>query len=81
MKLLNHQQVFKGLYFKKVQQLLDTKKSRGDKVGLAIQKDKFEKPYIINWTIHNKIKNINPFTYIFQDEYRKNIGKHSMNRN
>ena len=77
-KVTNYQQVFKNLYFKRVQHQLQNKKPRfqiGDKVRLAIQKDKFEKAYIINWsdkiyTIKD-IKNTTPFTYTVEDHNHK----------
>jgi hypothetical protein len=72
-KPANYQQVFKNLYYKKVQQKLKNPKFQvGDKVRLAIQKDRFEKAYIINWsdriyTIKEVRKTIPP-TYTVQDE-------------
>ena len=68
----NYQQVFKNLYFKKVQQRNDPKFKVGDKVRLAIQKNKFEKAYIINWTDRvytiKEVKNTIPVTYTVEDE-------------
>ena len=53
----NHQQVFKNLYYKKVKKLLQIPANKrspkfevGDKVRLAVLKDKFEKAYVINWS-------------------------------
>ena len=76
-KPVNHQQVFRNLYSKKVQKYLNTKPNFkvGDKVRLAVQKDKFEKAYIINWSDKiytvKEIKNTKPFTYIVEDDKGK----------
>ena len=72
----NYQQVFKNLYFKKVQQNRVPPKYRvGDRVRLAIQKDKFEKAYIINWTDKvysiKEVKNTIPPTYVVEDDRGK----------
>ena len=71
-KSSNYQQVFKNLYFKKVQQRGTPKFKVGDKVRLAIQKNKFEKAYIINWTDRvytiKEVKNTIPVTYTVEDE-------------
>ena len=79
----NRQQVFKKLYFKKVQQIQQDKDKEdkepkfeiGDKVRLAVQKDMFEKAYIINWSDRiytvKEIKNTNPTTYTVQDDKGK----------
>ena len=68
----NYQQVFKNLYFKKVQQRKTPKFKIGDKVRLAIQKNKFEKAYIINWTDRvytiKEVKKTIPVTYTVEDE-------------
>ena len=70
---MNKQQVFKNLYFKKVQQnLKQPKYNIGDQVRLAIQKDKFEKAYIINWSDRvytvKEVKKTTPPTYTVQDD-------------
>ena len=75
-KPANHQQVFKNLYFKKVQQSLKKPKFKiGDKVRLAVQKDRFEKAYIINWSDRvytiKDVKKTLPPTYTVQDERGK----------
>ena len=72
-KPVNKQQVFKNLYFKKVQEnLKQPKYTIGDQVRLAIQKDKFEKAYIINWSDRvytiKEVKKTVPPTYTVQDE-------------
>ena len=72
----NYQQVFKNLYFKKVQQNRKPPKYNvGDKVRLAIQKDKFEKAYIINWTDKvytiKEVKRTIPPTYTVEDDRGK----------
>ena len=52
----NHQQVFKNLYFKKVQtRHIKPKYAVGDKVRITVKKNKFEKGFTINWT--DKINN------------------------
>ena len=69
----NHHLAFKNLYFKKLQGLNSTPKFKlGDKVRLAVQKNKFEKAYIINWsdrvyTVKQVLKT-RPPTYKVQDE-------------
>ena len=76
----NYQQVFKNSYSKEVQQLqqLHNKEPKfnvGDKVRLAIQKDKFEKAYIIYWSDRiytiKEIKNSTPLTYTVEDQNGK----------
>ena len=69
----NYQQVFHNLYYKKVKENLKAPKYKvGDKVRLAIKKDKFEKAYIINWSDRvytiSKVLNTIPHTYTVQDE-------------
>ena len=61
------------MYYKKVKENLKAPKYKvGDKVRLAIKKDKFEKAYIINWSDRvytiNKVLNTIPHTYTVQDE-------------
>ena len=75
-KPANYQQVFHNLYYKKVKENLKTPKFVvGDKVRLAVKKDKFEKAYIINWSDRvytiQKVLNTIPHTYIVQDERGK----------
>ena len=72
----NYQQVFKNLYYKKVKENLGAPKFKvGDKVRLAVKKDKFEKAYIINWSDRvytiKEVKNTIPRTYTVQDERKK----------
>ena len=72
-KPANYQHVFKNLYFAKVQQNLKKPKFKvGEKVRLAVQKDKFEKAYIINWSDRvytiKEVKNTIPLTYTVQNE-------------
>ena len=69
----NYQQVFHNLYYRKVKENLKAPKYKvGDKVRLAIKKDKFEKAYIINWSDRvytiSKVLNTIPHTYTVQDE-------------
>ena len=75
-----HQQVFKNLYFAKVRKLWEippkeAKFKIGDKVRLAVQKDTFEKAYIINWSDKiytiKEVKNTLPITYIVKDDRGK----------
>ena len=44
----------------------------GDKVRLAVQKDKFEKAYIINWSDRvytiKEVNNTHPYTYVVEDK-------------
>ena len=61
------------MYYKKVKENLKAPKFKvGDKVRLAIKKDKFEKAYIINWSDRvntiSKVVNKISFTYTVQDE-------------
>ena len=68
----NREQVFKNLYSEKVHQKLATPKfAVGEKVRLALKKDKFEKAFIINWSdkvfIIKEIKKTNPPTYLVTD--------------
>lgn len=72
-KPVNKQQVFENLYYKKFQQNIKQPKFNiGDQVRLAIQKDKFEKAYIINWSdrvyVVKGVKKTVPPTYTVQDE-------------
>ena len=72
-KPVNKQHVFRNLYFKKVQENLKQPKYMiGEQVRLAIQKDKFEKAYIINWSDRvytiKEVKKTVPPTYTVQDE-------------
>ena len=47
----NYQQVFKNLYFKKVQRTnTEPKLKVGDKVRISVKKDIFEKGFTINWS-------------------------------
>ena len=70
----NHDRVFRNLYTKKMKELGDQKAKFkvGAKVRLAVQKDRFEKSYIINWS--DKIYTIKqvlatrPITYIVKNE-------------
>ena len=70
----NREQVFKNLYSDKVHQKLTTPKfAVGERVRLALKKDKFEKAFIINWSDKvykiKEIKKTNPPTYLVADEY------------
>ncbi len=75
-KPANREQVYKNLYYKKVLNIprapTGPKYKVGDKVRLAVQKDKFEKAYIINWSDRvytiKKVKNTLPYTYVVEDE-------------
>ena len=73
-KQANYEQVFENLYFKNLKQQTskNPKFKVGDKVRLAIQKDKFEKAYIINWSDRvykiKEVKKTIPFTYTVEDE-------------
>ena len=81
-----YMQVFKNLYFKKAEKLSKSYKGKvpkfkvGDKVRLAVLKDKFEKAYIINYTDKiytiKEVKKTEPFTYIVEDD-RGNVHKGS----
>ena len=77
-----YQQAFKNQYYDKVKKLLNIphalKKAKfkvGEKVRLAVQKDLFEKSYIINWSDKiytiKTIKNTLPITYIVKDDKGK----------
>ena len=69
----NHQQVFKTLYFKKVQaRLIKPKYAVGDKVRITKKKNIFEKGFTINWTdkiytITQVLKTLPP-TYKIKDD-------------
>ena len=69
----NHQQVFKTLYFKKVQaRLIKPKYAVGDKVQITKKKNIFEKGFTINWTdkiytITQVLKTLPP-TYKIKDD-------------
>ena len=78
----NYQHVFQNLYYEKVKKLIKLPYARkepkfrvNERVRLGIQKDKFEKSYIINWTDKvytiKKIQNSLPITYIVQDDKKK----------
>ena len=68
----NREKVFKNLYGKKVMIQQKPKFKVGTKVRLAVEKDLFEKAYIINWS--DKIYSIKqvldtrPVTYIVEDD-------------
>lgn len=72
-KPANHQQVFKTLYFKKVQSRnIKPKYKVDDKVRIAVKKDTFEKGFTINWsdkiyTITQVLKTLPP-TYKIRDD-------------
>ena len=76
-KIENHDHVFRHLYFDKMEKLGEQKPkfSVGMKVRLAVQKDRFEKAYIINWS--DKVYTIKqvlatrPVTYIVEDDNGK----------
>ena len=69
----NYQQVFKNLYFKKVQSRnKQPKYTVGDKVRITVKKDIFEKGFTINWsdkiyTIVKVLKTLPP-TYKIKDD-------------
>ena len=69
----NHQQVFKNLYFKKVQaRRIKPKYVVGDKVRITVKKNQFEKGFTINWsdkiyTISRVLKTLPP-TYEIRDD-------------
>ena len=73
-KEVNREKVFRNLYTQKMAALGEQKPKFkvGDKVRLAVQKDHFEKSYIINWS--DKIYSIKqvlatrPITYIVEDD-------------
>ena len=72
-KSSNYQQVFKNLYFKKVQsRILKPKYKVGDKVRISLKKDIFEKGFTINWSdkIYTIIKVLEtlPPTYKIKDD-------------
>ena len=70
----NHEHVFRHLYADKMKKLGDRepKFKVGMKIRLAVQKDRFEKSYIINWS--DKVYTIKqvlatrPITYIVEDD-------------
>ena len=68
----NRERVFRNLYAKKVQEQQKPKFKVGTKVRLAVEKDLFEKAYIINWS--DKIYSIKqvlatrPTTYVVEDD-------------
>ena len=69
----NYQQVFKTLYFGKVQSRnKEPKYSVGDQVRISVKKNIFEKGYTINWSDKiytiDKIKKSLPPTYILKDD-------------
>ena len=77
-----YQQAFNNQYYDKVKKLLNiphalkvAKFRVGEKVRLAVQKDLFEKSYIINWSDKiytiKTIKNTLPITYIVKDDKGK----------
>ena len=72
-KALNHQQVFKNLYFKKVQtRRIKAKYNVGDKVRITVKKNQFDKGFTINWsdkiyTITQVLKTLPP-TYKIRDD-------------
>ena len=76
----NHEHVFRNLYSDKMKKLGEKKPKYkvGMKVRLAVQKDRFEKSYIINWS--DKVYTIKqvlatrPITYTVEDD-RGNIHK------
>ena len=76
-KIENHDHVFRHLYYNKMEKLgeQNPKFSVGMKVRLAVQKDRFEKAYIINWS--DKVYTIKqvlatrPVTYIVEDDNGK----------
>ena len=73
----NHDRVFAHLYTKKMQEMGEQKPKfqKGETVRLAVQKDKFEKSYIISWS--DKVYTIKqilatrPVTYIVADDQGK----------
>ena len=74
----NYQEVFKNLYFKKVQSRnIKPKFKIGDKVRISVKKKKFQKGYTINWS--DKIYTISaikaslPPTYIIQNDKGEKI--------
>ena len=69
----NYQQVFKNLYFKKVQSRNKEPKYKvGDKVRISVKKDLFEKGFTINWSdkIYSvtEVLNTLPPTYKIKDD-------------
>ena len=72
-KSSNYQQVFKNLYFKKVQsRILKPKYKVGDKVRISKKKNIFEKGFTVNWsdkiyTITEILKTLPP-TYKIKDD-------------
>ena len=77
----NRSKVFKHLYTKKMEILGEQKPKFkvGEMVRLAVQKDHFEKSYIINWS--DKVYSIKqvlatrPITYIVEDNGEEHKGK------
>ena len=73
-KQSNYQQVFKNLYFKKVQARIKVKPKYkvGDKVRISIKKPLFEKGFTINWSDKvytiTQILNTLPPTYRIKDD-------------
>ncbi|MCH2405979.1 MAG: hypothetical protein MK200_07280, partial [Nitrosopumilus sp.] len=68
----NYQQVFKNLYFKKVQQTNTNPKFKvGDRVRITVKKNIFAKGFTINWTDKiytiSQVLNTLPPTYIIKD--------------
>ena len=69
----NHEQVFKNLYFKKVQaRRIKPKYAVGDRVRITVKKNQFEKGFTINWsdkiyTISQVLKTLPP-TYKIRDD-------------
>ena len=69
----NHQQVFKDLYFKKVQtRRIKAKYNVSDKVRITVKKNQFDKGFTINWsdkiyTITQVLKTLPP-TYKIRDD-------------
>ena len=81
-----YMQLFRNLYLEKVKKMSKLYKGKvpkfkvGDKVRLAVLKDKFEKAYIINYTDKiytiKEVKKTTPFTYIVEDD-KGNVHKGS----
>ena len=70
----NHDHVFRHLYEKKMAELgkQEPKFKVGEKVRLAVQKDQFEKSYIINWSDQiytiKQVLATRPVTYIVEND-------------